>query len=243
MSGKQETNPRNDSSEKGPQKSSQKKPQINSQINLQINLQVRIQTGLRIVAKLLAWFLPVIWIVSIAFGEFGLGPEPFDTLNSKFGQATIYLLLANLYVGFLIFFWRPLPRSLAFLVKVRRSWGVACFFYATLHLASYVLREGSLEFALSEMTQRTYLIAGSLAWITLLLLALTSNDFSLRKLKMKNWRRLHKLVYVALILIAVHQLSIEKINVPQASWLFIPIGVLYCVRLVVQQLRSRRSKV
>lgn len=198
----------------------------------------------QIVLKLIAWVGPLAWIGYIAFvSSSGLGPDPFDTINKRLGDSTIYLLLANLYIGLLIFFFRPLPASLRALPRVRRSIGVACFFFATLHIVAYILREGAdLFHAWSEITSRTYLIAGATAWLILLVLTLTSNDFSVRKLKAPNWRKLHKLVYAALFLAALHQVLIEKANIVWAFIYFFPITILYSLRLFVSFRRESSKK-
>ncbi len=88
------------------------------------------------------------------------------------------------------------------LMRHRRSFGVASFAYAALHTAVYVARTDLLADVLDEATDPGYLTAW-LAFAIFFVLAVTSNDAAVRLLK-AGWRRLHKLVYVAAVLAFAH---------------------------------------
>lgn len=88
------------------------------------------------------------------------------------------------------------------LMRHRRSFGVASFAYAALHTLVYVERTGLLVDVIDEAADPGYLTA----WVALaafLILAVTSNDASVRLFK-DGWKRLHRLVYVAAVLVFAH---------------------------------------
>lgn len=155
--------------------------------------------------------LPVAWLISAVVQD-QLGANPAETLNKKLGKFTLYLFLLNLYWG--SFEALINNRILKPWFPLRRTVGVATFIYACLHFGSYFLREGEFDVAFHQLIQKPYLIFGLLSLLVLLLLAATSNNYSLRKLKWKKWKGLHRLVYFAFFLISIHILLIEK-----RSWL------------------------
>jgi sulfoxide reductase heme-binding subunit YedZ len=59
------------------------------------------------------------------------------------------------------------------------------------------------------MTQKVYIIFGLIAFLILLAMAITSFQWWKRKLA-KNWKRLHRLVYLAVILIILHYALAQK---------------------------------
>jgi methionine sulfoxide reductase heme-binding subunit len=160
--------------------------------------------------------LPLVWLAYNLYID-NLGAQPAETLNKRLGKYTLYLLLANLYWGCMSALI-PSPASFRKLLMklnpLRRPLGVATFFYALLHFVSYFLREGDFTVAFKQIVEKKYLIFGYMALLLLLLLAITSNNFSVRKLKAKKWKVLHRFVFVAFFLVTVHVLLIEK-----RSWL------------------------
>ena len=86
------------------------------------------------------------------------------------------------------------PR-LNWLIKFRRLFGLFAFFYATLHMLTYVaLYSGfDLDAMVSDIAKRRFITMGVAAYLLLVPLALTSTTWAIRKLGGKNWNRLHKL--------------------------------------------------
>ncbi|MDJ0909997.1 MAG: ferric reductase-like transmembrane domain-containing protein [Woeseiaceae bacterium] len=112
-----------------------------------------------------------------------------------------YLLLATLAVTPLRLVFGA-AEWMRWIGRHRRDLGVASFAYATAHAVAYVVYKADFAMIVDEA-----LSAGMLTgWIALLLflpLALTSNDYSVRRLK-KRWKTLHRLVYVAALLTLAH---------------------------------------
>ena len=94
----------------------------------------------------------------------------------------------------------------------------------------------------AELAQRPYIAVGALAWMLLLLLALTSTRASQRWLG-KNWRRLHRTIYLILPLVLVHMLWVVRAD--WGEWLAYALvgGLLLILRIpaVAMSLRLMRD--
>jgi sulfoxide reductase heme-binding subunit YedZ len=158
-----------------------------------------------------------------------LGANPAETLNKKLGQFTLYLFLLNLYWG--SFEALIDNRILKPWFALRRTIGVATFIYACLHFLSYFLREGELEVAFKQLITKPYLIFGLSALVVMLPLALTSNNWAVRKLKFKKWKMLHRAVYGAFFLISTHIFLIEKRSPLANKYTLFPMIAVLFVRI------------
>lgn len=111
----------------------------------------------------------------------------------------------------------------------RRAIGVASFAYAALHTGVYLERKWGADLILREGLEPA-LATGWLAFAIYVLLAATSNDSSVRALG-RNWKRLHRLVYIATILMFAHWWL--------ASFDPLPGYILAGLLIVIQSLRFR----
>lgn len=184
------------------------------------------------------WVWVAFWISKIFWGD--LGASPALKLNHEVGEIVLYLLTANLLVGILLDVLKPPPKWVRFWLSERRFWGVSTFLILVGHVLFYLLNEGFEAKAFTQMVTKTYLIFGGLAFLILFAMAVTSNDFSVRKLGGKNWKRLHRAVYLAQFLIMGHLLLIEKAD-------FVKYGIWMGSLLILQAARwilhwSRRRK-
>jgi sulfoxide reductase heme-binding subunit YedZ len=84
----------------------------------------------------------------------------------------------------------------------RRALGVASCAYAAFHTLTYLQRKWGYGYILKEGVEPD-LLAGWIALLIFALLAITSNDKSVKMLR-KNWQRLHRTVYVAAGLVFAH---------------------------------------
>ncbi|MAD47161.1 MAG: sulfoxide reductase heme-binding subunit YedZ [Oceanospirillaceae bacterium] len=151
--------------------------------------------------------LPFIWItqavVRIQSGEWNLlGPEPAKAIVWFTGSWAFNFLLISLAVS-------PLSRIAGqrWLMRHRRMLGLFAFFYVSLHLLSYFmfLLQWRWHELWQETIERPYLLAGMLAWLMLIPLAVTSTQGWQRRLG-RRWRKLHSLVYIVALLAALHYL-------------------------------------
>jgi methionine sulfoxide reductase heme-binding subunit len=98
------------------------------------------------------------------------------------------------------------------LIRRRRAFGVAAFFYASLHLLFYVLEMRTLEDMLAEIGALG-IWTGWVAFLLMVPLALTSNDAAMRALR-AGWKRLQRLAYPAALLTLVHWMFVHDNLVP-----------------------------
>ncbi|HSM35708.1 MAG TPA: protein-methionine-sulfoxide reductase heme-binding subunit MsrQ [Longimicrobiales bacterium] len=130
----------------------------------------------------------------------GLGANPIEALILHFGRWAIVLLLAALAVT-------PLRRLTGFnaLVKGRRILGLFGFLYVALHFLTYVVLDQffAWEYIWEDIAERPFITVGFAAFCLLIPLAVTSTKGWIRRLG-RNWVRLHRLFYVAIVLGVVH---------------------------------------
>ena len=117
-------------------------------------------------------------------------------------------------------------------IAVRRQLGLWCFAYVVLHLSAYAVFILALDWSQLgvELRKRPYIIVGTLGFAGLLVLAVTSNRYSQRRLG-SGWKKLHRLVYVILGLGLLHMLWIVRADLKEwAIYAFIG-GLLLVLRI------------
>jgi sulfoxide reductase heme-binding subunit YedZ len=151
----------------------------------------------------LLYILPAPYFFYLALTG-GLGPDPVKPLEHQYGEIALQLLIVGLCIT-------PLRRYFGVnLIKFRRTFGVLAFTYVTLHLLVWAFLDvQTLNAVIADIFKRPYITVGMVSFVLLLPLALTSNNWSVRKLGPK-WRQLHKLTYVAAILGGVHYIWLAK---------------------------------
>ena len=135
-----------------------------------------------------------------------LGPDPLKHLEHKYGELGLIFLLITLSIS-------PLLRYVRInLMKFRRCIGLVAFFYIVSHICVYFFLDIglSLDILVSDLKKRYYIIAGFFAFITLIPLALTSNNIAVRKLNIKTWKKIHGFIYMAIILSIFHFILMSK---------------------------------
>lgn len=176
------------------------------------------------------------WIYEIATGNYGA--DPAKHYNHETGELALYYLLLNLAIGAAIGFGLRFPAFLRFLLTGRRFLGVTTFVYLVFHVFLYLAMEGFEAQAFTQIVTKLYLILGASAWLILLALAVTSNDFFVRKLG-RNWKRLHRFVHLAAALVTAHVLLIEKSDLVKFGALFVLLWALQAACFVYRKTRVR----
>ncbi|CAM2988492.1 protein-methionine-sulfoxide reductase heme-binding subunit MsrQ [Moritella viscosa] len=143
--------------------------------------------------------MPLVYL-GLAINADTLGGDPVQAVIHFLGKGALNLLLATLAIS-------PLAKRYkeGLLISTRRLVGLYCFFYATLHLAAFVWLDlgGDLGLFLQELIKRSYIWLGMIAFIILLLLALTSPMWVRRKMRL-SWKKLHSLIYLVALLTPLH---------------------------------------
>lgn len=128
-------------------------------------------------------------------------------------------------------------------IRIRRMVGLFAAFYATLHFTTYVAIDQQFDWPVlwDDVTKRSFIIVGFLAFLLLLPLAATSTDASVRRLGFKRWKAVHRLVYVSAVLAVIHFIWRVKIDVTEPAVWAVILGVLFLVR-IVDAVRTRRKR-
>ena len=163
----------------------------------------------RVLRKVPAWplyiagALPLAWLYWAALND-RLGVDPVKEMEHQMGLWGLWLIIATLTVT-------PLRTITGIsLLKFRRALGLLTFFYITLHMLVWMYYDVQfLSQIWADIVKRPYITIGMGGLALMLPLALTSNNWSIRKLG-RNWRKLHKLVYAVAILGALHFVILVK---------------------------------
>ena len=129
-----------------------------------------------------------------------LGANPFEALTRQSGEWTLrFLLLTLLMTPLREILHRPWP------LQLRRMLGLYSFFYACLHLLTYLWFDQFFDWQeiVNDIIKRPFITAGITAWILLLPLAVTSTNGMMRRLG-RRWKRLHRSIYLIGILGVLH---------------------------------------
>jgi sulfoxide reductase heme-binding subunit YedZ len=169
---------------------------------------------------------PLVWLGAAAATD-GLGANPIEAITHFTGKWALRFLLLCLCVTPLrrLTGWRPLTLE-------RRTLGLFAFFYALLHLATYVVldRELDLSTVTEDVLERPYITIGFSSFLILLALALTSTRAAARRLG-RRWKRLHRGVYIAAIGAVVHFLWLVKSDLREPLLYAGAVAALLGVRL------------
>ena len=135
-----------------------------------------------------------------------LGPEPVDRIINHFGEWTLIFILLTLSMTPL----KKITKSIEW-IKFRRMLGLFTFFYASIHMLSYVGLDYRFDFKplINDVLKKKFIFIGFSAWLLLIPLALTSSEKMVRLLK-QNWKKIHRLIYVIAIFGVLHFIWLSK---------------------------------
>ena len=167
----------------------------------------------------------LIIIYKIFFNK--LGPEPVKEITHFTGEWTLIFICLTLAMS-------PLKKltNLNFWVKGRRMLGLFVYFYASLHLLTYV----GIDYRFSwqpifdDVVKKKYIFVGFAAWLLLIPLTLTSSQKMMLLLK-QNWKKLHRLIYVIAILGSLHFIWLSKTIYFKPLIYFLIITILLFLRV------------
>ncbi len=188
--------------------------------------------------RAIAWaaaFAPALLLGWRALDD-GLGANPVEEMTHFTGIWALRMLVACLSVT-------PLRRlGLVLLAPARRILGLAACGWATVHISIYLALDLGFDFGfvLEDIVERPYITVGFSAWLVLMTLALTSTRGWQRRLG-RRWVRLHRAVYPAAILAALHFIWLVKADLREPAFYAGMVAVLLGAR-VVAQLRARSPR-
>ena len=180
--------------------------------------------------------IPFIIIISKIFLN-QLGPEPIKEITLHTGEWTLLFLVFTLSMT-------PLKRltNLNIWISVRRMLGLFAFFYASLHMLTYIGLD--YQFDLSAISKdiftKKFIFVGFTAWLLMVPLAITSSKKMMGILK-KNWKKLHRLIYLISILGVIHFLWLVKKDLTEPLIYLLIIVILLILRVNFNRSESKIS--
>ncbi|WP_028022639.1 protein-methionine-sulfoxide reductase heme-binding subunit MsrQ [Enterovibrio calviensis] len=170
----------------------------------------------------LLFFANLVWLVL----NNKFGADPVDGITHYTGIAALNTLMVTMFIS-------PIARyaKQGLLIRCRRVVGLYSFFWATLHLLTYLALDLTFSFSLlgSEILSRPYLTVGAICWVILFALTVTSTSRIQRKMGAK-WQKLHHYVYLALVLAPIHFYWSSKSELIEPSIYFLLAISLLAVR-------------
>ena len=175
------------------------------------------------------FFLSLIPLIVIVYKTFtnNLGPEPIKEITHHTGEWALLFIVFTLAMS-------PLKKitNLNIWVSFRRMFGLFAFFYASLHLMTYVGLDYrfDLENISKDILTKKFIFIGFAAWLLLVPLAITSSKKMMSILK-HNWKKLHRLIYVIAIFAVVHFIWLVKRDLTEPLIYLFVILVLLAFRI------------
>lgn len=138
-----------------------------------------------------------------------LTANPISFVTNHLGDWTFRILLTSLAMTPL-----RILSGWGWPALLRRLLGLFAFAYAVLHFSVWILLDHFFNWGqmAEDIVKRPYITVGMTALLLLLPLAVTSTAGMVRRLGARNWKRLHRLVYVVGICAALHFLWLAKVG-------------------------------
>ncbi len=166
------------------------------------------------ILKLVVFILSLLPLAYYGWGAWHdtLGANPIEALTRGMGTWTLNFLLITLAVT-------PLRKLTGWhaVLRLRRMLGLFTFFYAVLHLTSYLWFDQFFDWGeiAQDILKRPFITVGMAAFVLLVPLAATSTNAAIRRLGGRRWQTLHRTVYVIGILAVLHYSWLVKADQSQ----------------------------
>ncbi len=184
------------------------------------------------IVKVVVWLLasiPLIRLFWLGFNN-NLGANPIEFVEHSTGTWALVFLLLSLSMTPI-----RLLTGQVWQIQIRRQLGLWMFFYACLHIITYVWLDFSFLFdeMINDVFEHPRILVGFAAFVLTIPLAVTSNSYMMKKLKAK-WKTLHKLVYLIAVLAVLHFLLLVKKDLTEPIYYAVALAILFGIRLYYQ---------
>jgi methionine sulfoxide reductase heme-binding subunit len=187
----------------------------------------------------LAALVPLAWLLFALLSGQVMGDQ-VKFMQHVTGDTVLTCLMLTLTIT-------PLRRLTGWneIIRVRRLIGLTAFWYACLHLTTYLVFDQSLSVSeiMKDIEKHPWVLVGFTAFLCLVPLAITSTNGWIRRLGGKRWQRLHRLVYVAAVAGVLHYLWLVKKDVSAPLTYGAVLVVLLASRLGLARDRIRTRRV
>jgi methionine sulfoxide reductase heme-binding subunit len=178
-------------------------------------------------ALYVASVLPLAWLLFALFNDLVMGDQ-VKFMQHVTGDTALTCLMLTLAIT-------PLRRLTGWneIIRLRRFIGLTAFWYACLHLTTYLVFDQllSLSEIFKDIRKHPWVLVGFTGFLCLVPLAITSTNGWIRRLGGKRWQQLHRLVYVAAIAGVLHYLWLVKKDVSAPLSYGAVLAVLFASRL------------
>ena len=187
------------------------------------------------VAVWLLALLPLLRLVWLGFND-DLGANPVEFVERSTGLWALVILLVTLTLTPV-----RLITGRVWVIQLRRLTGLFMFFYACLHITTYVWLDFGFVWAdmVKDIAKHPRILVGFGAFLLAIPLAATSNTYMIKRLK-TNWKKLHQAVYLLAILAVVHFLLLVKKDITEPFYYAIALAILFGIRLYYKQKASKK---
>ena len=177
---------------------------------------------------LISCWIPFIWLFADSLLDH-LGSNPIQAVHIRLGDWSLRFLWLTLAITPLqtMTQWRGMT-------PYRQLFGLTSFFYASLHVFGYVFLDhyGQWHTIGTDIIESTYLWFGVFTYCIIFLLAITTPKYAKKRLG-KNWKKLHRYIYLASIAAIIHYFWQLKGNLANPLLYLIILFVLLGFRLLV----------
>jgi sulfoxide reductase heme-binding subunit YedZ len=167
-----------------------------------------------------------------------LGSNPIQALHIRLGDWSLRLLWLTLAITPVQYItkWRGMA-------DYRQLLGLYCFFYASLHVLAYVIADHDLVWKniWIDILESAYIWFGVLAYVIIFLLGITSPKAAKKRMG-KNWKKLHRFIYLSACAAIIHYLWQLKGNLAEPMLYLILLILLLGFRILVWLMNGQFSK-
>ncbi len=187
-------------------------------------------------AGVLAWRIAAVAWLGASVTD-NLTANPLQYITHYTGDWTLRMLLLTLTVTPLrVIFNRPA------ITRFRRMIGLFTYFYAFLHMLTWVWFDRNFEVSgmWEDIAMRLYITVGMAAFLAMTPLAITSTQGWVRRLGFQKWQKLHMLIYPAGILGVLHFLWLVKSDIREPLLYGATLAGLLGFRIVVKLRKAKK---
>ena len=179
--------------------------------------------------KVAIWLLALIPLARLIWLGFhdDLGANPVEFVERSLGLWALIILLVTLSLTPV----RLLTGQL-WQIQLRRLLGLFMFFYACLHITTYVWLDFNFiwDEIVKDVAKHPRILVGFAAFVLTIPLAATSNSYMIKRLK-TNWKKLHQAVYLIAILAVLHFVLLVKKDLTEPLYYAAVLAFLLGIRL------------
>ncbi len=165
-----------------------------------------------------------------------LSANPIEFIERSTGFWALFILLATLALTPI-----KLITGKVWQIQLRRMLGLFMFFYACLHVTTYLWLDFSFDWTdiTKDIAKHPRILVGFAAFVLTIPLAITSNNAMVRRLR-ERWKKLHQLVYLISILGVIHFWWLVKKDIREPLLYAIILFVLLAVRIYYKKMAKQK---